>query len=69
MWLESIDRVYVNKHSPAAVIVREKAKNMVALLKDETRLTEERKRAMQAKERQRGIGSEGSDPGAAPRKR
>ncbi len=43
--------------------VRDKAKNLVALLKDESRLKEERQRGMQARERQGGIGSDGSVTG------
>ena len=45
-------------------VVREKAKNMVALLKDENRLKEERLRAVQAKNRQGGISSDGTVTGS-----
>ena len=51
------------------LLVREKVKNMVVLLKDEVKLKEERRRAMQAKERQEGIGSEGSSIGAKSTKK
>ena len=44
-------------------VVREKAKNLVAILKDENRLKEERERALQARHRQGGIGSDGSSSG------
>lgn len=55
----------VFKCARRVLVVREKAKNMVALLKDDERLKDERQRAMQAKERQGGIGSDGSGVGAS----
>lgn len=43
--------------------IREKAKNLVSLLKDDARLKDERDRATQARERQGGIGSDGTVTG------
>ena len=52
-------------HKDQGINVREKAKQLVALLKDDERLRNERARALKAKERAvqsvRGFGSDGAD--------
>ena len=52
-------------HKDQGINVREKAKQLVTLLKDDERLRNERARALKAKERSvqflRGFGSDGGD--------
>ncbi|XP_033221495.1 epsin-2 isoform X2 [Belonocnema kinseyi] len=59
------DFQYLDGHKDQGINVREKAKQLVALLKDDERLRNERARALKAKERAvqsvRGFGSDGAD--------
>lgn len=59
------DFQYMDGHKDQGINVREKAKQLVALLKDDERLRNERARALKAKERSvqsvRGFGSDGAD--------
>lgn len=60
-----IDFQYMDGHKDQGINVREKAKQLVALLKDDERLRNERARALKAKERfaqsVSGFGSDGLD--------
>lgn len=59
------DFQYMDGHKDQGINVREKAKQLVALLKDDERLRNERARALKAKERfaqsVSGFGSDGLD--------
>lgn len=61
----SSDFQYMDGHKDQGMNVREKAKQLVALLKDDERLRNERARALKAKERfaqsVSGFGSDGLD--------
>ena len=63
--LISSDFQYMEGHKDQGLNVREKAKQLVALLKDDERLKNERARALKAKERSAqclsGFGSDGLD--------
>lgn len=60
-----VDFQYMDGHKDQGINVREKAKQLVALLKDDERLRNERARALKAKERfaqsVSGFGSDGLD--------
>lgn len=60
-----LDFQYMDGHKDQGINVREKAKQLVALLKDDERLRNERARALKAKERfaqsVSGFGSDGLD--------
>ena len=47
-------------------LVREKAKQLVALLKDDRKLKEERAKAHQARERQQALSSDSPNPRSSP---
>lgn len=63
-WLIT-DFQYMEGHKDQGINVREKAKQLVALLRDDERLRNERARALKAKERfaqsLSGFGSDGAD--------